>query len=167
MRTQMRHCLRRLPVLLTASLLMGRPSPAAAQNADEVARAISTVMDHRATYMADALPFDGCTVQRAMEGAAGYAARLVPHVRAMIDDPAAPCPRTPPQGRRTVLVDSVQLAADTARVYLTVLRGELVHRENYVLNPRPGVYMGVRDVRSWGFAQAYPRRAGGAAAPRE
>jgi hypothetical protein len=112
------------------------------------------------TYLADPLPFDGCSVQRALGGATEYALLLVSHVRGMVDDASSPCPRPARQGRSVVLVDSVRFEPDTARVYVTVLRGELIHRENYALNPErsSAAYMGVREVRSWGHTQAYPGR---------
>lgn len=150
--------------LTVMSALAGTPSSAVAQPqiraADEASRAVSTVMDYRRTYLDDALPFDACTVRRVLGGGGeNFVARLVSHVRGMLDDPQTPCPRQFTQGRSVVLVDSVQVADSIAHVYLTVLRGELVHRETYLLNPAStAVYMGVREVKLWGAVQAYPRR---------
>ena len=162
----MRAKMNKTLALAAAAAVYGFAAPglAGAQRlhaSDEVARAVSTVMDYRRTYLDDALPFDACTVQRVLGASrvAGLASRLVAHVQVMLDDAATPCPRPFRQGRSVVLVDSVRLSDSTAHVHVTVLRGELIHREAYSLNPGTrAVYMGVREVRLWGDAQAYPMR---------
>ena len=150
--------------LTAASALAGTPSRAGAQAhiraADEASRAVSTVMDYRRTYLDDTLPFEACTVRRVLGvGAGDFVTRLVSHVRGMLDDAESPCPRPPTRGRHVVLVDSLQLTDSIAQVHLTVIRGELIHREAYVLSSAStAVYMGVREVKLWGHSQAYPAR---------
>lgn len=154
--------MQRFGLVASVALAMGSAAPLAAQAPEEVARAVSTVMSHRHTYMDDPLAFDGCSVQRALGGGdpSEVTARLAIQVRGMLDDAASPCPRVPVRGRDVVLVDSVRYTTDAARVYLTILRGEYIHRENYELNPArsSAAFMGVREVRSWGHSQAYPVR---------
>jgi hypothetical protein len=125
----------------------------------ETARAISTVMDHRLTFIADSIPFDACSVRAALGGPANFETQIVSHVRGLLDDPSASCPRSSRQGRSVVVVDSVRSLDPGIRVHVTVLRGELIHREDYDLVPGSSpVYMGVRQVRLWGHSQAYPAR---------
>jgi len=144
--------------------LCGSVAPAGAQQlhaSDGAARAVSTVMDFRRSYLDDPLAFDACTVERALGPSvdAGVASRLVFHVRDMLDDVETPCPRRFEQGRSVVLLDSVRLSDSTAHVHLTVLRGELIHREAYALDAGSNaVYMGIQEVRVWGPSQAYPQR---------
>jgi hypothetical protein len=159
----MRATLSKALLLAGTAAACGFVSPAGAQQlraSDEAARAVSTVMDYRHTYLDDPLPFDACTVQRALGARMEeIASRLVAHVRGMLDDTETPCPRPFRQGRSIVLVDSVRLSSSTAHVNVTVLRGELIHREAYALDPgSTAVYMGVREVRLWGNSQAYPPR---------
>ena len=141
-------------------------TPAAAQTSAEAGRAISTVMNHRFTWLADSLPFDVCSVRGALGGGDGFASHIIEPVRGLLGDAAASCPR---DGRsdRTVLVDSLRFSDTTARVYLTVLRGELVHRESYTLgrSRSSAAYMPIREVRLWGHGQAYRGRAAPGAAP--
>lgn len=159
----MRGTVTRLLLLAGTATACGFVPPAGAQPlhaSDAVARAVSTVMDYRRSYLDDPLPFDACTVQRALSARMeDLASQLVAHVRGMLDDAETPCPRPSRQGRSVVLVDSVRLSDSIAHVHVTVLRGELIHREVYALNPgSTAVYMGVRDVRLWGNSQAYPAR---------
>jgi hypothetical protein len=154
--------MQRLRLAALVALVVAASAPLAAQTPEDMARALGTVMNHRQTYMDDPLRFDACSVQRALGGGttADIAARLAPMVRGMLDDAMRPCPRIPVRGRSVVLVDSVLYTTEAARVYLTVLRGELIHRENYELHPErsTAAFMGVREVRSWGHSQAYPGR---------
>lgn len=140
---------------------------AEAQTSAEAGRAISTVMNHRVAWLADSLRFNACSVRRAMNGSADFASHIIEPVRGLLDDAAASCPR---EGRsdRTVLVDSLRFSDTTAHVYLTVLRGELVHRESYTMarNRSSAAYMPIRDVRLWGHGQAYRGRAAPGTAPR-
>jgi hypothetical protein len=127
--------------------------------ADQAARAVSTVMDYRRSFMADPLPFEACAVRRALGGSEDFASNLSAQVRGLLDDAASPCPRPYSSGRSAVYVDSVRVADPGVRVYLTVLRGELIHREIHTLDPRStAAYMGVREVRLWGNSQFYPAR---------
>jgi hypothetical protein len=136
------------------------PTAIGAQPDSDTARALSTVMNHRATYMADSLPFDVCTIRRALgKDGEESVALLTPHVHGLMDDPSALCPRPFRSGRNVVLVDSVGFSEAAVRVFVTVLRGELIHREDYALNPQVrSLFMGVTEVRAWGHAQAYPTR---------
>lgn len=156
----MRCTVTRLMRLAAApALLLVLTAPSArAQSTADTARAVSTVMDHRRTYMADTLPFDACSVQRVVGGGEQFVSRLTPQVRGTLDDPRSPCPRPARQGRSAAVVDSVRFSGETARVYLTVLRGELIHREDYTLNARrsSAAFMPVREIRLWGHSQAYP-----------
>lgn len=158
-----RHLL--LAVLLTAcGATFARTKAAVSQAvpAEQAARAVSTVMDYRRTWMDDPLPFETCSVRRALGGTDDFAAQLAPQVRSLLDNVEAPCPRPAAPGRNLVHVDSVRLADPAVLVYVTVLRGELIHREIHELDPgTSGAYMGVRAVRLWGNVQiypAYPRR---------
>jgi hypothetical protein len=158
----MRTTVRLLSVAAVLTLATGFRDHGLAQTPPvETGRAISTVMDHRLTYLADSIPFDACTVREALGGAEDFPSHIVPHVRSLLDDPVVTCPRprSSRQGRSVVLVDSVRSHDWGVRVHVTVLRGELVHREDYDLVPGSSpVYMGVRQVRLWGHSQAYPPR---------
>jgi hypothetical protein len=136
--------------------------PAAAQASAEAGMAISTVMFHRMVYLADSTRFDACTVRQAMNGVEEYAAHIIEPVRGMLDDTSAQCPHAREWYPMVVLVDSLRFTDTTAQVYLTVLHGEMIHRENYTLsrNHSFAAYMPFRDVRLWGHGQAYrgPRR---------
>lgn len=134
--------------------------PAAAQASPEAGRAISTVMDYRRSWLDDSTRFDACKVQQAMNGARDFASHIIEPVRGLLDDPTAPCPRpprNPREYRAVVLVDSLRLADTTARVYLTVLRGEFRHREVYALRRglSSSAYMAVEEVRLWGNGRSY------------
>lgn len=146
------------PVLLLALLLVLRPG-LAAQEGDQhqgIAAAVSSVIDYRVSVLADTTAkFDGCRVARV----AGSAERLAQQVRRWVAPCQAANPAHQPGERHVVLVDSVTNSATGVHAYVTVIRGEWVHRENYALIPHSGgPYMGVREVKLWGAAQAYPVR---------
>jgi hypothetical protein len=130
---------------------------ASAQTSAEAGRAISTVMFHRMAYLADSTRFDACTVRQVMNGADDYAAHIIEPVRGMLDDTVARCPHAQAWYPMVVAVDSLRFTDTTAQVYLTVLHGEMTHRENYTLgrNQSSAAYMPFRDIRLWGHGQAY------------
>jgi hypothetical protein len=142
--------------LLPLLLLSGWP-PLHAQDAqDWKARAISSVMDYRASVLGDtAAKFDGCTVVRHLGDTAPFTPQIAEPVRWMLK----PCEGA--RDRHTVLVDSLaRREAGDVMVYLTVIRGEWIHREDYALvfHDSPGSFMAVREARLWGAVQSYPRR---------
>lgn len=143
-----------LSVLL---LLLSGSSPLHAQDAqDWKARAISSVMDYRASVLGDTTAkFDGCTVARHLGDAEPCAPTVAEPVRWMLK----PCEAA--RDRHTVRVDSLaRRNGGDVMVYLTVVRGEWIHREDYSLVPHdsPGPFMAVREARLWGAVQSYPRR---------
>lgn len=157
----MRAPLKRLlfPVIVPA-VVAGIALPAPAQSTAEAGGAISTVMGHRSIWMADSTRFEACSVQRAMNGAEDFAMHIIEPVRGLLNRTGSPCPRQPPgprEWRAEVLVDSLRFTDSTANVYVTVLRGELIHRENYTLarDPLSPAFMPIRDVRLWGHGQFY------------
>jgi hypothetical protein len=128
---------------------------------EQAARAVSTVMNYRRGWMDDPLAFEACAVRRALGGGDDFAEKIAPQVRAMLDDAETSCPRPPVPDPRMVVVDSVRPAEPAVLVHVTVLRGELIHREIHELNPHVWTpLMGVRSVRLWGNGQFYPVRPG-------
>lgn len=122
--------------------------------------ALSAVMTYRLTFLGDSTRFDACTVARQMGNVRDVAALIDAPVRRLLDGPPEPCPRAREPGRSaTVLVDSIVASDSVTHVHLTVIRGENVHREDYTVVRRGnGEFRGVREVRLWGAAQAYPGR---------
>lgn len=152
----MRTPMRLLPAAVLAASAICNPLGAQTAVSDEAARAIGAVMNYRRYFLDDPLAFDACKVREALGGNANT---LAVQLRGMLDDVAASCPRATTRPRNVVLIDSVRLADSVARVYATVIRGELIHREIYSLDPRTSApMMSVREVRLWGAVQAYPRR---------
>lgn len=154
--------MRRMVALAIASLVLPAGAAAvlparAAWTPAEAGRAVSTVMMHRSTYLADSLRFDACSVRQALGGGEDFTLHIVEPVRGMLDDAVAACPREAGEGRSSVLVDSLRFSDATAHVYLTVLRGELDHREDHTLtrNRSSAAYMPIREVRLWGHGRAY------------
>lgn len=151
----------RSPLIVHAAALVALCTGAAplhAQETDEVARAIGSVMTYRLAELDDPIPFDACRIQRVTGDAEDVAARLHDSVRSMLDGPLTGCPRqAAPQSRSVVLVDSVRLSPEGDRVFVTVLRGEYRHREDYTFHPANSstVFLLVREVRLWGHGQAY------------
>lgn len=140
-------------------LLLVLPQPLAAQEGEEWRSvAVSSVIDYRVSVLADTTAkFDACRIARV----AGGVERLAQPVRRWV----APCEAADahqPGNRHLVLVDSVTGSEGEALAYVTVIRGEWVHRENYALAPHAGgPFMGVREVKLWGAVQAYPVRRSG------
>ena len=144
----------RAPFLLVPLLLLVGHLPLAAQ--EWKANAISSVMHYRASVLGDTTAkFDGCRVGQHL-GADAARPLIAEPVRRML----GPC--DPSGDRYTVRVDSLSRAATdvgNVMVYLTVIRGEWVHREDFALVPHTGGWlMGVREARLWGAVQSYPRR---------
>lgn len=156
--------LARLAALL---LLVLGAHPLQAQGADDwAARAIGSVVHYRASVLGDTTArFDGCSVARQLGDTARVPARIAEPARRMVD-PCAPRERIA-GGRYAVVVDSLARRGPEVMVYLTVVRGEWIHREDYALIPHEtGAFMGVREARLWGTLQVYPRRPGRGTAPR-
>jgi hypothetical protein len=137
-------------------LLFGRHPIHAQDGQDWKASAISSVMDYRASVLGDTTAkFDGCRIGRHLDDRSPLPVGIAEPVRGMLQ----PCGA--PRGRYSVAVDSLARRADgSVMAYVTVVRAEWVHREDYTLVPHdsPGPFMGVREVRLWGAVQAYPRR---------
>ncbi|WP_420125737.1 hypothetical protein [Longimicrobium sp.] len=146
----------RAATLLIAVLLLVRSPLAAQSETSWKAEALASIMAYRMSVLGDtATKFDGCSVARVLEVAPEHVVADFPEaVRALI----APCPSVAERStRKVVLVDSLTREQDaTVKGYLTIVRGEWVHREDYffVLGPR----VAVREVRVWGAVQSYPRR---------
>jgi hypothetical protein len=147
-----------------SALLLLLPTPLHAQDAENwQARAVSTIMHYRSAVIGDTVAkFDECGIARHLGDEAPVAPRLAEPVRWML----RPC--QPARHPNTVRLDSLARRGDAdVMVYVTVTRGEWVHREDYALvthdSPRP--LMGVREVRLWGAVQSYPRRPVPAAPP--
>jgi hypothetical protein len=145
-----------------AVCLLSWSAPLAAQPESEWnAKAISSVMSYRAAVLGDtATKFDACTVaQQVGAEAEEIAAKFAQPVRGML---VLPCVPVAEHGaRRVVLVDSVARSeGGMAKVYITVVLGEWIHREDYslVLHASDPPIMAVREVRLWGALQSYPRR---------
>jgi hypothetical protein len=153
----------RAHLIIAVLLSMGIATAARGQTVspEQAARAVSTVMNYRRGWMDDPLVFDVCSVRQALGGAEDFASMIAPQVRAMLNDTETSCPRSPVLDPRMVLVDSVRQAEPAVLVYVTVLRGELIHREIHELNSHVWTpMMGVRSVRLWGSGQFYPVRPG-------
>ncbi|HEX6751406.1 MAG TPA: hypothetical protein VF092_29210 [Longimicrobium sp.] len=131
--------------------LFSRPGPAA----------LSAVMSFRGAWLADSTRFDGCSVARLLGPPAEYMGVILPPMRRMIDT-TGPCgaPAGEPvrRARPTVWLDSLTVADSVAYVSVTVLRGELTHRERYTLTGwRPGLPWAVVDMHLWGASQQHFR----------
>lgn len=153
------------PRLLVALLLLVLFCPCTLSAQEWKARAISGVMHYRAAVLGDTTAkFDGCRVAQHL-GAAEAAAAIAEPVRGIL----RPCGEAARAADRDeVRVDSLTAReGGGARVYLTVIRGEWVHREDFTLGHSSGPMMAVNEVRLWGAVQAYPRRpaASGAQTP--
>jgi hypothetical protein len=119
------------------------------------ALAVYTVMDYRATVLADtAAKFDRCRVT-ALIGS--QPPSVPPQVAADVEAMLGPCDSA--EGRlhtSIALIHSVTLEQAAVRVDVTVRHGEWSHVERYEMVPRgPDRYMVVREVRLTGGAQFY------------
>lgn len=109
--------------------------------------AINAVIGFRLAFESDSTAFDGCSVSRATGLTPQQVADgLLPGFRDWFVSTAVPCGATQAnrQQDKRVLVDSVVVSGSTARVFVSVRRGEMSHMEEYLLtNPTPGVTWGV------------------------
>jgi hypothetical protein len=146
----------RAAALLIAVLLVVGGPLAAQSEKNWKAQALASIMAYRMSVLGDtAAKFDGCSVARVLEVAPEHVAADLPEaVRPLI----APCPSVAERStRNVVLVDSLTREQDaTVKGYVTIARGEWVHREDYLFVEGPRV--AVREVRVWGAVQSYPRR---------
>jgi hypothetical protein len=152
MYTKMRHA---AALVIAVLLLVGGPLAAQSEK-DWKAQALVSIMTYRMSVLGDtATKFDGCSVARVLEVEPETATAALPEtVRGLI----ASCPSvTERSTRKLVLVDSLTRVQDaTGKAYVTIVRGEWVHREDYSFVPGPRVAVG--EVRVWGAVQSYPRR---------
>jgi hypothetical protein len=142
-------------LLIAALLFVG--SPLAAQSDDDwKAQALGSVMVYRMSVLGDTVAkFDSCSLARVLEVEPENVAADLPEALSGL---IAPCPAVAERGiRKVVLVDTLARDPGTeGKVYVTVVLGEWVHREDYFLVPAPRA--AVREVRLWGAVQSYPRR---------
>lgn len=148
--------------LLTSVLLLLPIIPLHAQpDAGWKGQAVSAMMAYRVSVLGDTTSkFDPCSMARRLDAeASDMPHRIAEGVRGML---LTQC--VPPAERRmraVVLVDSLAWSGEgDAKAYITVVRGEWVHREDYTLVPHGtgSPMMGVREVRVWGASQAYSPR---------
>lgn len=103
--------------------------------------ALNAVLDYRFNWMRDTTAFDACSVYRVVGSPEQVASGLLPAFRERFAASARPCDdgaTVDPRREMRVLVDSLSLTDTTARVYLTVRRGEQTVQEEYQLvNPTP------------------------------
>ncbi|HET7460697.1 MAG TPA: hypothetical protein VFJ82_05600 [Longimicrobium sp.] len=125
---------------LAAAILLA-PSGARSQDRAVTRRvaALNAVIDYRLNWMNDSTTFDACSVYRTVGPPQQVAAGLLLAFRGWFTATAQPCASTPVDRNRErrVLVDSLTVTDSTARVYVTVRRGEQTHNEAYDLF-RPG-----------------------------
>jgi hypothetical protein len=145
-------------VLLAAALLSGA-HPLHSQGVESwKVHAISTVMDYRASVLADATAkFDGCSLAQHLGDHAVVRVQLAEQVRWML----APCESAAAMvDRHVVRLDSLSRGETEVRVHLTVIRSEWIHGEEFILIPTEAIrpYMLVREVRLSGGSQFYPVR---------
>lgn len=147
-----------LIALAVASALWAAPAPA--QQTTTRTAVLGAVMGYRLHWIGDSTAFDACRVFRVAGEPADFPAGIMQPLRVLLDQPVDPCRRTTSSTapRNRVVVDSLSAGDSLAHVFLTVRRGERVHRENYILRtPRaqPG-FVGVKTVTLWGSVQFYP-----------
>lgn len=150
---------RELAVRTAAALALLTGLPLMRQDTRAI-RAVDAVIGFRRTAMADTLKFDACTVFTASGRPADFPAGLRPaNIGALDRQGAAPCAtqHAPDRLPDRVYVDSVALGDSIGHVYLTVRRGEWVHRETFTLPSLPGGRWGVREARIWGALQVAPQ----------
>lgn len=129
----LRVVLLRLPILAVASLGAG----ATLARQDNLAiGAVDAVIGYRRTVMADTLKFDACTIFAATGQPADFPAGIGPANLPTLDRrDARPCDVADPPVRLPyrVYVDSLALSDSIGHVYVTVRRGESLHRETFTL----------------------------------
>ena len=118
-----------------ASFGGGRLAAQAAAHTGPVG-ALNAVLAYRVSWMDDSTHFDACSVYRAAGSQQDVASGLLPPLRNLVAAPAGGCdaPMAMDRNREVrVVVDSMSLSPTSGRVFLTVRRGELTHREEYEL----------------------------------
>ena len=148
-------------ILLVAGMAAAPPAAAQGLFSQPAPAALSAVMSFRGAWLADSTHFDGCSVARLLGQPAEYTGSILPPMRRMIDT-SLPCGAAAAEPVRraqpTVWLDSVTVEDSVAYVSVTVLRGELTHRERYTLAGwRPGLPWSVVDMRLWGASQQHFR----------
>jgi hypothetical protein len=124
--------------------------------------AVDAVIGYRRTVMADTLKFDACTIFAATGQPADFPTGIGPANLPTLDRrDARPCDVVDPPVRLPyrVYVDSLSLSDSIGHVYLTVRRGESLHRETFTLPRLRHGGWGVREARIWGAIQFLPPRA--------
>lgn len=127
--------------VMLAAVLLVAPARAGAQGhaVPRPVAALNAVIDYRLNWMNDSTTFDACSVYRTVAPPEQVASGLLVAFRGWFTRSAQPCSPAPVDRNRErrVLLDSLTVADSTARVYLTVRRGEQTHNETYALF-RPG-----------------------------
>lgn len=126
---------------------------------NSILAAMDAVIGFRRGPMGDTLRFDACTVFRAAGGPERFPNGIGEANRPALDQPGPhPCDSTvqPARFPYRVYVDSLVLSESVGSMYLTVRRGEWLHRETFVLPRLRGGRWGVREVRIWGAIQVVP-----------
>lgn len=141
-----------LPCIIAADGATQRaPSPAL--------RAVDAAIAYRLAWLGDSTRFDACSVYDVTGRPRGFPAGLTSSTR-LLGRASEACPhgRVSPsaqQAPRVVIVDTVVVSDETARVSLTVRRGEYTHRERFEMRMRAasGTW-GVDRVTLWGAVQS-------------
>jgi hypothetical protein len=135
---------------------------AVAQPAPRELAAVNAVMDFRLNWVGDATPFNACSIYTIAGRPSDFPAGLLPGLVRGLDRADHPCDgRTPGvPGARVpeVLVDSVRVLGETARVFTTIHRGEVSYCEDYSLVHAGAGRWAVAEVRTYGALREYPVR---------
>ena len=168
------HEIARLARLIALGLLFA-VWPADAHTPASPSRTIvlGAVMEYRLNWIGDSTSVNACQVFLAAGAPANFPAGIPVAAQRLLDGRVDGCGGTKPGAgpgglRRTVVVDSLRPADSLAYVFVTVHRGELTHRENYVLRTptsRPD-FAGVKSVTLWGAIQIHPTSAATGCSPR-
>lgn len=150
-------------VMRTSALLclpcIGAVAAQGVRQDDAMVAAVDAAIGFRRSAMADTLKFDACTIYAATGHPAGFPNGISEANRGTLDRPGPrPCdsPVEPVRLPYRVYVDSLTLSDSIGSVYLTVRRGEWLHRETFTLPRLRGGRWGVREVRIWGAIQITP-----------
>lgn len=112
------------------------------QNQVQAYNAIASVMNYRWQWLASDIPFDACSIYRALGKPEDFPAGFKESALERLDPVGESCLADEQEMSRRnrypfVRVDSIQIGPDTARVYLRVIRDHYEHDETYTLaNPR-------------------------------
>jgi hypothetical protein len=143
---------------------------AACQTVTRETAAVNTVLDFRLNWMGDATPFNACSVYAATGRRTDFPAGILPPLVRGLDRTTAPCegrnPGIPGAWTPEILVDSVAVHGETAKVYVTVRKGEISYFEEYSLVNPSATRWGMNEVRTWGAMREYPVRPYEPATPR-